>query len=95
MITAAGRVPAGQTYNVRVYLTNPRYTGAQTAHDNFDVMAEGVTRYHVDVLNPGETEIAEFAVMTANDLLEIRFVDRGGSDPVFVVAGIEIFSDEI
>jgi len=87
------QVETGKTYNVRVYLANPLGTGGyQYTYDNFDVIVEGGTTEHIDVLQPNAITVLYLGGTDSNNdgILDIQFADRGGQNFNWVVSGIEM-----
>lgn len=76
---------ANDFYTVIIHFRNSDYP-----HDNIQVQANGdIVLPDVDV--PDQTTVIEtFTIEITDELLELEFSDTGGSDPNWIVSGLEI-----
>jgi hypothetical protein len=72
------------------YTVTLRMGDATTAHDNIDVLAEGVRVLHIDSLAAGTFYDFTFSVVVSDGQLTIEFLDMGGNDRNFVINGLTL-----
>lgn len=88
------QVQPNVTYDVRVYMANPKRYGIYEYHyGNFDVKLEGVTAVHIESIAPGTIAVRDpssagaMRVTPSDGVLDIQFIGYSGN---WVVSGIEI-----